>query len=996
MSSFKFINTNSAVTGKVGVGLSSIIGATGPQGVVGPQGWQGSNGFSTNTGAQGWQGPQGSNVWGQSGNDIYYSTGTVQVNQFLVKNSAIDQSGYQFNYNSFGSQTYTFYPTHNIQTFITPTGTTSMEIECWGAGGGTTLVGGQGGYSYSFATGLTGSNTLKLWVGDVGEGGASYDTEFIPSIVLATGGYNLTNDIPKMITTGIGYFVTGAVSEYTIATYHSVDFVWSRPDNVIRYINYLPNNEIEWVYVSSVLATGTIISTGSYPYGGYSDLYIRPNYWGSFREGQYTGDFYVVAASTGISNLNLYKSTGISGGGASYVYYKTGGNYQLLSVAGGGGSSSNWSYLDVQEKKEYIGGNSESNAPNIETTSLVVNYISYTGTIYTYIFSSGGYGNTGGLCGTGNTGTVAQNGGSGMPLVTSNVTYDVSSTGGNGSVYVVAIEDAAVPQKSHDVLSAELYSGGGGGRGYGGGGGGGIIYGFSGWGGGGGGGGNYSSIGHQYTFTSGLGTGTYATGVAGPKQPGLIKITVHGYINPAFTISPSGPITNITQTDGVSFLKDGTSFFSKGVAIGKTNPDVLLDVEGDVNAFGNIQLLNYQNIFKSNTFNPNLFEILQNNFNYSTNQPTVSLNYSLAAMSLEIGYLQNALSGLVTLLGYNNGIYDENNNLADIPYWVKQWYANYYPTSSASLSNYNIARQTSLFPTREYYLQQLQLLPFGEWCYNYFTNTYTYYLTNDLVGFYIENGKYYVYAATGVLGNTAMSIAAMNYMTNSVYSTNNPNLLNEYNSPSGSYRFNIPSDGLPSPTGTNPYTYQVVVAGYPVNVSSFVIYQGYDQGYSDNSILYYYDPTSYIIADIENLYRPYTNPLYWTNNTFYDFNNYYTGTYSSGVFIGKLRPNGIGTYSLHNPPELTITEEMRMRELNFTKNFRAAAIATKTTALSLSTSKQQTAVLKTVVSPDTKTLTFSKTTQSSSGQTSLNVNATTNFNQSGQQVNTDLQVVKGR
>ena len=62
MSGFRFINTNSSLTQKVGVGMSSIVGPTGPQGwqgSIGYQGSQGISGFSTNTGAQGWQGPVG-------------------------------------------------------------------------------------------------------------------------------------------------------------------------------------------------------------------------------------------------------------------------------------------------------------------------------------------------------------------------------------------------------------------------------------------------------------------------------------------------------------------------------------------------------------------------------------------------------------------------------------------------------------------------------------------------------------------------------------------------------------------------------------------------------------------------------------------------------------------------------------------------------------------------------------------------------------------------
>ena len=316
MSNFRFINTNSGVTNKVGVGLSSIVGPTGPRGYQGLQGVQGVIGYQ---GVQGYFGPtgpsggpigptgaQGASFWSQTGTTVYYNSGPVEMKNLHIVDSSIDQNGYQFNYNSYGSQTYYFHPTSSVQTFIAPTGTTSVDIQCWGAGGGTKLVGGYGGYSYSSATGLTGTNTFKIWAGGVGEGGITYDTQSILTIILATGGYNLTNDLPKRVTTGIGYFVTGAVSEYYIATWNSIDYVWWLADNSNKYINFLPNDEIEWVNVSTVEATGTIKSTGSYPYGGYSDLFIRPDYYGFLRENDYTGPFYVVAASTGINQIGLY------------------------------------------------------------------------------------------------------------------------------------------------------------------------------------------------------------------------------------------------------------------------------------------------------------------------------------------------------------------------------------------------------------------------------------------------------------------------------------------------------------------------------------------------------------------------------------------------------------------------------------------------------------------------------------------------------------------
>jgi hypothetical protein len=1017
MSNFRFINTNSEVTNKVGVGLSSIVGPTGPQGYQGIQGLQGIQGVQ---GVQGYFGPtgpsggpigpsgaQGASFWSQTGTTVYYNSGPVEMKNLHIVDSSIDQNGYQFNYNSYGSQTYYFYPTSSVQTFIAPTGTISVDIECWGAGGGAKLVGGYGGYSYASATGLTGTNTFKIWAGGVGEGGDTYSTQPVSTIILATGPSQFTNDVPKFTFNGIGFFVTGpnGSQEYYIATVNGTEG-WIKPNNISVYVNFLPNQEIEWVTVSTVTATGTIVQTGSYPYLGYSDLYIRPNYEFFFRETDYTGTYYVVASSTGAQTVDLYKSTGDSGGGSSFVYMTSGSQYKLMSVAGGGGSSSNWSFSEKFGVKEFIGGNSEQNSQNIVTTSLILNYLTFTGTSNTFIFASGGYNNIGGLGGTGNTGYYNNpNGQGGMPLVTSSITNNISSEGGNGTVVRAAIDYHAVPPLSHDVLNLEVFSGGGGGRGYGGGGGGGLTYEpiyippfpidpfvATGDAGGGGGGGNYSILGHQYTSQIGVNTGSYATGIASAGQPGLVKITVYGYINPAFTISPSGPISNIEQTSGLSFLKDGTSFFSKGVAINKTNPEVLLDVNGDMNALGNIQLLNYQNIFKNQTFDPNLYQILQNDFNYSTTQSTVSLNYALAAMSLEIGYLQNAVSGLVTLLGYSNGIYDENNNLIDVPYWVKQWYSNYYPTSSASLLNYNLARQTSLFPTREYYLSQGQLLPFGEWCYNYFTNTPDAgFVTNGEIGFYIENNKYYVFSKTGSVGSLAMQTAVMNYMINSVYTTDDPNLLNEYNSPSGSYKFNITSDPSISITGASPRVYQTVVAGYPLNVSSLVMYSGYE--YSDDSIQSYYDPNMYYLADITNTYKPYTNPSYWSTYTFYDFNEFYTGTYSSGTFVGIVRPNGFPTtYAIPRYTYFTNSEESDKQRLNFVKNFKAAKITTK--KVTLPVTKQQTSQISTQVSAGQKIISVAKVTQSSSGQTVLNSDATTSFNQSGQKSTTDLQVIR--
>ena len=690
---------------------------------------------------------------------------------------------------------------------------------------------------------------------------------------------------------------------------------------------------------------------------------------------------------------------------------QTGSSYELVACAGGGGSSSVVNGLSLSTTNNMVnqtGSNiftmfagSNSNTGGNQDTSAVVSTIcswipsNSISVGESFVFPEGGSGNTGGNSGnlsvpTGATGVFgypgvlpAQSGESGMSVIVSDLTSDVSCKGGKGAVYIRDVFPQYVMLDGSGNLDDIYYqtsiwdpnnpsyvgynfpptplglptvvSGGGGGNGFGAGGGGGIIFTTSssgynadfpvnifdsstGYSAGGGGGGNWINLGLASTGSvaiDGVFTGSYQTGTCQYGCPGRVLITTYGYTSQSLAMCPTGSTEqNIDQTSGISVLENGNVNVSGSLCVGGNNPVATLDVKGTVNITGNITIPNYQNIFKSQSFDPALFEILNNDFDYSPDQPTVSLNYSLAALNLELGYVQNALSGLGTLIGYSQGSYDEEGNMIDTPYWLKQWLANYYPLNTSSLSNYTTAREFSLNPSREYYLSRGEILPFGEWAYNYVINVYPKLLDNqygDNIGFYVQDDKYYVFAngqenfsVDAPLFATSQTIAliANYYILNSVVQTGNVNLLFEYNNPTGAYKFNILSD-----------VFNVINSRYNIGVSNLVMYNYFNAGVYSSlagaypSVLGYYDPTHPLVNPVtlttgnyvvesptagslltgypgdSILYDPYDplpvpvggdtgNGSYWIKTSWYDFNNGLSGSqyYNTGYFIGTAVP----------------------------------------------------------------------------------------------------------
>jgi len=82
---------------------------------------------------------------------------------------------------------------------------------------------------------------------------------------------------------------------------------------------------------------------------------------------------------------------------------------------------------------------------------------------------------------------------------------------------------------------------------------------------------------------------------------------------------------------------------------------------------------------------------------------------------------------------------------------------------------------------------------------------------------------------------------------------------------------------------------------------------------------------------------------------------------------------------------LTYSEEENKQKFNFVKNFKASKITT---------TKQQPSQISTQVTNQQKIISVAKVTQSSSGQSVLNSDATTSFNQSGQKVAVDQQIIR--
>jgi hypothetical protein len=1009
--SLRFLSSNNP-SSNVGVGLSTIVGPTGPIGNIGPTGPQGNPGTAVMTGATGPAGPSfiinsfstGALLTATSLNsadahaDIYYANNHLNIKSELeILNTQITgATAHQFVYNSFGYQTFPFSPltgSNGIQTFTTDPLVNEVIIEAWGAGGGGGY-GGNGGYSKTTISGLSGPHTFKVWVGDNGEGGRTSGQTYVSTIILASGParyYDYFYDVSKTgYDSSIAYYVTGDAGNqtYHIGTVNGTGFIGSSP---VSNPVVVGDQVLEWnLAPSQGSLTGTIFATGPYPYGGYTNMFLQAEQitiWGA------TGNSYIVVPVTGADSIPFVNNTGAAGGGASFVYMYTGSTYQLCNVAGGGGANSqvygrpyapNYFLLGV-------GGNSSSTAIDTSVQKLIMPY-SVSSTIPSNVFGAGATGTQTGAPGTYNTGASSGNsyGGSAMPLTTSSVSSNVSATGGDclyknveiittylGSETPFVTEDIPLSIRLNpNILIVTTLSGGGGGRGYAGGGGGGlyvspdsiVYYSSSGYAGGGGGGSNYSYNG--ITLDDGFQQGNYKANIVQSGEPGYVRIQAFGFINPAFTVSSSGttPTLLINQTPGFSMLEDGTSFFSKNVAIGKTNPEFLLDVEGDISTIGNIQISNFQNIFKSTSFDPVLYDIINNNFNYSNQEQTVSLNYSLASLSMNIGYLENALSGLGTMLGFAFGTYDDNGEIVDLPYWLKQWMSNYYPLSSSGLQNYVTSRQTSSTPSRSYYLQQERLLPFGLWVYYYcsYVAPGLLYGATPAIGIYIEDNKYYAYQSTGTAspyGNKNLQEAVINYMLNSVYATDNPYLLQQYNDPTGPYQFNIVKQA-----------YTPIVQEYQLGVQNLVIYTQYTGAdLSVQDIFYNYDPNSdYVnagtfLSEPDIVYNPPSQPRYWYNFAFYDFGEVYTGTYADGVFVNDIRPVQGGTgFAMPFTFSTRVGQRQRMPSkmeiMNMMKSFSPLGVGPSTKTATLATIQP---------SPSTQALNITKGTNATQTVKSL-------------------------
>jgi hypothetical protein len=778
-------------------------------------------------------------------------------NQFGINNTSLllgstgAGSTVMFNYNSYGEKVHYFHNTGStgyVMSFQTSPYCEKLIVECFGAGGRGPGA-GYGGYSKCIYSNVPrGVNTCKMWVGVAGEGGNSY---------------------------------------------------------IMQYLN---------------------------------------------------------GSSTG---MNYYPSPSpiLGGGGASYVYFGTGLNpskYNLLALAGGGGGSpSSFSFYDgypgynenVTTRVLCLAGNSETDAQNINLTSTYQQGFSVTGTtdpvLSQTIFGRGGsstFPGTGGLTyyhipnGFNNDipanpfpstipGNIAgsvnsKTGGStSIPLTISNLTKNVCSTGGDGAYLYWGIGSAGI-----------IYWGvglgvtaGGGGNGFCGGGGGGMNYIYTGPNAlyigdphyytqfvvsGGGGGSNFvllSSTTGAFTggFTGAF-TGTtdtngslYTTGsYSYPDYNGYIKITEIGYVYPSLSISPSG--TKITETNiqnnGITIKDEGTSLFTD------------IEITNIVKVGTSVKLPNYQNIFLQQDYDPTLYNILNNDFNYSSASQETDLNYSLAALNLELGYTQNALSGLVNMLGFAFGTYDSDGNLFDTPYWLKQYLANYFPTITSCVTNYTNSRYYSNNPTLQHNIDNGIILSFGEWVYNFVTTSQQNFLVYSSLGFYIENNKIYVFGKPVIdpppnNSNTLTVLAffANLYIINCVATLNNLSVISEINNPTGPYKYNV-----------LPQTYEYMSTGYNIGIPNLVVYANYSTGYisggPDPEIIYSYDPNSEYLVQINatdaggspynwpncyQLYNPPSNTGFWYQTTFYDLLHYYTGTYTDGFFI----TNGMYPYN---------------------------------------------------------------------------------------------------
>jgi hypothetical protein len=890
--------------------------------------------------------------------------GGITAGGIQIGNSTTGTNMYQFLYNAYGEQEYIFTPYSNtgngVQTFVPPKGTTSLEIECWGAGGGDELAGGYGGYSYSSLTGLAGDMHLKLWVGDVGEGGKTYyDNNYYDWNVV----YIYTGATPNVgVFSKSGVYYIASVLNDNYGVYAGLNWLQGYYNGDSNFPNW---NVDPIVYSSNRILwnspTGDIWDFQN-PYGQsytgvilYTGTEILPNStkiirtWNNNYQNNTITGIIVVRPSTGVQYKQVIDST-TSGGGASFVYLNTGtisainSYYRLTNVAGGGGSSINTKgFTPSYSIYSYMGGNSENNSNTINgsTTIGITTYPSLTGTeIQTALLGRYNTGGTGGKSSwiskvyNVSTGT---NGTSNMPLITSTVSSNLSCSGGNGTY--VNIMYGFPFFEDYSIAGANRYyywnfCGGGGGRGFGGGGGGGIYYqntynftpnwftavdpykysvyipSATGFVCGGAGGGNYSITG--YTYSIGYSTGSLIRNQSNRRTAGLVRIVCKGFINSSITTSPSGTVLpSSLQTSGMSITNSGDTLFNSKVNIVKE-----LEVDGISTFNQNMNILNFQNIFKKSIFDSKLYSIFSNKYNYSTNENTVDLNYALAAMSLEIGYMQNALSGLVQLLSYKEGTYDDSGNLTDIPQYIKLWLRNYFPETTASLDNYVSSLKTSIYPTLDYLYSNNFIIPLGYFTYIYVTQVDNTLLGDGQIGFYIENNKYYIFgsetnrfASPWRFFDEYIQQYAYQYLTYLLNPYNDNISIKtfvELNSPSGPYRVNIP---------LQLYQNFCTVRGVTFD-NQLVYYIGYNSNPQDPNPAYIGDYLTYANSTTNWNIMYSTTDLYQSSlgnrRTYYNFDSQYTGTFSSGTFIranSSIIPPG------YTPPSYSLQQPFSIEEL---------------------------------------------------------------------------------
>ena len=201
------------------------------------------------------------------------------------------------------------------------------------------------------------------------------------------------------------------------------------------------------------------------------------------------------------------------------------------------------------------------------------------------------------------------------------------------------------------------------------------------------------------------------------------------------------------------------------------------------------------------------------------------------------------------------------------------------------------------------------------------------------------------------------------------------NLLNEYNSPSGSYQFNILKK-----------TFDIVINTYNIGISNLVMYKEYTD-YSDLEILKFYDPFSIYVDELyppfySKLYNPTGPTNFFYNQSFYDFKEFYTGTYSSGTFIGPARPDIFYSYNPslannkfdHAKHESYKKEKIDLYSENSSKNVTTFRVPTSSKPISLNQVAQTSAQVSLNGTATSTTISSIKTDPA--GQTSTTVEST--------------------